>query len=72
MGLVVAQDGGNTPDVLDEEGEKRDNTNFKFVRWLDVADALGLVSIPAIGCESEAVTHREPWEKARASPLKNH
>lgn len=41
-GLLVAHDGGNTPDVLDEEGEARDNTNFKFVRWADVAHAMGL------------------------------
>jgi len=42
QGLLVAQDGGNTPDVLDEEGEDRDNTNFKFVRWADLAHAMGL------------------------------
>ena len=42
QGLLVAQDGGNTPDVLDEEGEERDNTNFKFVRWADLAHAMGL------------------------------
>ncbi len=41
QGLLVAQDGGNTPDVLDEEGEERDNTNFKFVRWADVAQRDG-------------------------------
>lgn len=37
QGLLVAHDGGNTPDVLGEEGEEPDNTNFKFVRWGDVA-----------------------------------
>ena len=42
QGLLVAHDGGDTPDVLDEEDEKRDNTNFKFVRWADVAHAMGL------------------------------
>jgi 3-phytase len=42
QGLLVAHDGGNTPDVLDEDGEARDNTNFKFVRWADVAHAMGL------------------------------
>jgi 3-phytase len=42
QGLLVAHDGGNTPDVLDEEGEERDNTNFKFVRWADVAHVMGL------------------------------
>jgi len=24
------------------KGEERDNTNFKFVRWADVAHAMGL------------------------------
>ena len=42
QGLLVAHDGGNTPDVFDEEGEELDNTNFKFVRWADVAHAMGL------------------------------
>ena len=42
QGLLVMQDGGNSPDVADEEGETRDNTNFKFVRWADVAHAMGL------------------------------
>ena len=42
QGLLVAHDGGNTPDVLDDDGEALDNTNFKFVRWADVAQALGL------------------------------
>ena len=42
QGLLVAHDGGNIPDVLDEDGEERDNTNFKFVRWADVAHAMGL------------------------------
>jgi 3-phytase len=42
QGLLVAHDGGNTPDVLDDEGEERDNSNFKFVRWADVAHAMGL------------------------------
>jgi 3-phytase len=42
QGLLVTHDGGNTPDVLDAEGEERDNTNFKFVRWADVAHAMGL------------------------------
>jgi 3-phytase len=41
-GLLVTQDGGNTPDVVDDEGEERDNTNFKFVRWGDIARAMGL------------------------------
>jgi 3-phytase len=42
QGLLVVHDGGNIPEVLDEEGEERDNTNFKFVRWADVAHAMGL------------------------------
>lgn len=41
-GLLVVQDGHNGPDVLDPDGEVRANTNFKFVRWDDVADATGL------------------------------
>ncbi|MGH8177761.1 MAG: phytase [Steroidobacter sp.] len=42
-GLFVAMDGGNTPDILDEEGEPVENTNFKFVRWRDIADQLDLI-----------------------------
>lgn len=42
-GLFVAMDGGNTPDILDEEGEAVENTNFKFVPWEDIADQLDLV-----------------------------
>lgn len=41
-GLFVAMDGGNTPDVLDDAGEPIENTNFKFVRWEDIADQLDL------------------------------
>ena len=41
-GLLVTQDGGNTPDVIDDEGEERDNTNFRFGRWGDLARVLGL------------------------------
>ncbi|MEV6596393.1 phytase [Actinoplanes sp. NPDC051346] len=41
-GLLVVQDGVNTPDVQDPEGEVRTNTNFKFVEWEDVADESGL------------------------------
>lgn len=37
QGLLVVQDGANTPDVLDPDGEVRDNTNFKFVSWGAVA-----------------------------------
>ena len=42
QGLLVAHDGDNTPEVLDDEGEARDNTDFKLVRWADVAHAMGL------------------------------
>ena len=38
-GLLVTQDGDNKPDVPDEEGEVRANTNFKLTRWDDVARA---------------------------------
>ncbi|MFI5496066.1 phytase [Actinoplanes sp. NPDC051859] len=41
-GLLVVQDGFNTPDVDDSEGEARTNTNFKFVEWDDVAEEAGL------------------------------
>ena len=42
-GLFIAMDGGNTPDVLDPEGEAIENTNFKFVRWEDIAEELDLI-----------------------------
>ena len=35
--------GGNTPDILDPEGEAIENTNFKFVRWEDIAEELDLI-----------------------------
>lgn len=41
-GLLVVQDGQNTPGVLDENGEERENTNFKFLEWDDVAEEVGL------------------------------
>jgi 3-phytase len=41
-GLLVVQDGHNTPGVYDEAGEMLDNANFKYVRWGDIADAMGL------------------------------
>ncbi|MFB6720584.1 phytase [Kribbella sp. NPDC056345] len=41
-GLLVVQDGANTPDVIGDDGEPRANTNFKFVSWDDVADETGL------------------------------
>ncbi len=42
-GIFVAMDGNNTPDILDEEGEVIENTNFKFVRWRDIATQLDLI-----------------------------
>lgn len=39
-GLMVTQDGANTPDVAGGEGgEPRENSNFKFVSWGTVAAA---------------------------------
>jgi 3-phytase len=38
-GLLVVHDGENTPEVLDDAGEVRPNTNFKFMRWEDIAKA---------------------------------
>lgn len=38
-GLLVVHDGVNTPEALDEEGEPRENTNFKLVPWERVASA---------------------------------
>jgi 3-phytase len=40
--LFVAMDGHNEPDILDEEGEPIENTNFKLVRWEHIADQLDL------------------------------
>ncbi|GAB2745462.1 phytase [Streptomyces bullii] len=39
-GLLVVQDGHNTPDETVEPGETRDNTNFKFVDLGRLTDAL--------------------------------
>lgn len=39
-GLLVVHDGFNAPDETGEDGEVRTNTNFKYVDWDDVADAL--------------------------------
>ena len=41
-GLLVAHDGNNTQVVNDDQEEARDNTNFKWVRWQDIAEPLGL------------------------------
>jgi 3-phytase len=40
-GLVVVHDGENTPVVTDESGELRANTDFKFVRWDRMLEAIG-------------------------------
>lgn len=42
-GLLVVQDGNNDPQVKDADGEVRDNSNFKFVEWGDIADELDLL-----------------------------
>jgi 3-phytase len=41
-GLLVVHDGRNTPEVMTPDGAVRQNTNFKYVRWTDVAKTLGL------------------------------
>ncbi|GLW11255.1 hydrolase [Microtetraspora sp. NBRC 13810] len=41
-GLFVTHDGVNTPEARDDEGEVRENTDFKFVRWDDIARKVGL------------------------------
>jgi 3-phytase len=38
-GLLVVHDGENTPEVLNDAGEVRPNTNFKFIRWDNIARA---------------------------------
>jgi 3-phytase len=43
LGLFVVQDGDNKPDEFDGLGEKRDNTNFKYLQWSDIAASSGLV-----------------------------
>lgn len=45
-GLLVVHDGVNTPDAVDGNGEVRENTNFKFVDWKDVAEPLDLDITP--------------------------
>jgi 3-phytase len=39
LGLFVTQDGDNTPQVLDDQGKPRANTNFKFTPWQSIAKA---------------------------------
>lgn len=41
-GLMVVQDGHNTPEVPDENGEARANSNVKFVGWGAIADGIDL------------------------------
>ncbi|GAA1018049.1 hydrolase [Acrocarpospora pleiomorpha] len=41
-GLFVTHDGVNTPEAKDADGEVRENTNFKFVKWEDIARKVGL------------------------------
>ncbi|WP_198659078.1 phytase [Nocardiopsis sp. FIRDI 009] len=36
-GLFVSQDGANQPDEIGEDGEVREQTNFKFTPWDDIA-----------------------------------
>jgi 3-phytase len=43
-GLLVVHDGENTPEVRDQNGVVRDNTNFKYVPWSDIAKRLGLAT----------------------------
>ncbi|MFE3457438.1 phytase [Nocardiopsis aegyptia] len=38
-GLFVSQDGENGPEEIGEDGEVREQTNFKFTRWEDIAAA---------------------------------
>jgi 3-phytase len=38
-GLLVVHDGENTPEALDDAGEVRPNTNFKFIHWEGIARA---------------------------------
>jgi len=37
-GLFVTHDGENTPAATSPDGEPRENTNFKFVAWEDIAN----------------------------------
>ncbi|GAA2802270.1 phytase [Saccharopolyspora taberi] len=41
-GLLVVQDGDNTPETPGEGGEPRPDTNFKLLRWEQFAEAAGL------------------------------
>jgi 3-phytase len=41
-GLFVTHDGANTPEAFDPDGQTRENTDFKYVKWDDIAHRLGL------------------------------
>lgn len=42
QGLLVMQDGQNTPPVYDADGQPREGSNFKFVDWQSIASQLEL------------------------------
>jgi 3-phytase len=42
-GLLVVQDGENTPYIFDEDNRAIDNANFKYTPWELIADEMGLV-----------------------------
>ena len=47
----MVQDGDNLPEVPDDEGEPRANTNFKFIDWNDLAEAFdGDLIVDPRGC----------------------
>ena len=41
-GLLVMQDGQNSPVVYDKNAQIREGSNFKFVSWADIAKKMGL------------------------------
>ncbi|MEO3813997.1 phytase [Sphaerisporangium sp. B11E5] len=45
-GLFVTHDGANTPETTTPDGEPRENTNFKYVKWDDIAHRLNLDIAP--------------------------
>lgn len=47
QGLFVTHDGENTPASTGADGEVRENTNFKYVAWPQIAQRLGLAIEPA-------------------------
>jgi len=42
-GQLVVQNGRNSPSSFDADGEKIDSANFKFIRWDDIAEEMGLL-----------------------------